>query len=480
MSISISGVGSGLPISDWIDALVEVEQSKIDTLTEKKKALNTKSSTLNSLKSTYNSVKTATQKLTDSLHGPSADIFTKVSVSTSDSSIVTATATNLATPAVVKLKVEQLATKTERRTYGPESGEGNSIDFSDTSKKLSELGYSGEGSFKINGAVINVSEDTTVDSLVYQINNSSNAKVQAHIEDGQIVLQSTEYGASAIEVEETNSNFVNWAGWHDDNYQTMGQNAKYTVNGKEKESATNKLTNAETGITGLSLELLSVTGDETVTVNITRDADADSVLSAMETFITNFNKAINDTDTETDSEGNLYGETSLVSIRNRLRTMITSTVNPNGVYKSLSDIGITSGAPGMDVDADTTSLVIDEDKFYEAFSANPAAVRELLIGTSSDSASGKTNGLMQQIQEGLEPALDTESGYFTARNTSLNSEIKSLTEKISKKEDALVTYEERLTKKFNYMDQVISNLNNQFSQMQSQLASIGVDVGSSS
>lgn len=479
MSISISGVGSGLPISDWIDALVGVEQSKIDTLTEKQKALNTKSSTLNTLKSTYSSINSSTLKLTDSLHGPSADIFTKVGVTTSDSSLITATATNLATPAVVKLKVEQLATKTERRTYGPDSGSGKSVDFSDTSKKLSELGYSGEGSFKINGTVINVSEDTTIDSLVYQINNSSTAKVQAHIEDGQIVLQSTEYGASAIEVEETNSNFVNWAGWHDDNYQTLGQNAKFTVNGKEKEAATNKLTNAETGITGLSLELLSVTGDETVSVTISRDADADSVLAAMETFITNFNKAITDTDKETNSEGKLYGENSLVSIRNRLRTMVTSTVNPNGVYKSLSDIGITSGAPGMDVNADTTSLVIDKDKFYEAFSANPAAVRELLIGTSSDSSGGKTDGIMQKIQTGLKPALDTKSGYFSARNESLSSELKSLAQKISKKEDALEIYRETLTKKFNYMDQQISNLNSQFSQMQQQLASIGVKVGES-
>ena len=150
MSISISGVGSGLPISDWIEALVEVEQSKIDVLTEKQKALNAKSSTLNSLKNTYNSVNNATLKLTDSLHGAAADIFTKVSVTTSDSSIITASATQVATPAVVKLKVDQLATKSERRTYGPNSGDGVAIDFSDTSKKLSDLGYTGEGSFKIN------------------------------------------------------------------------------------------------------------------------------------------------------------------------------------------------------------------------------------------------------------------------------------------------------------------------------------------
>ena len=90
MSISFSGVGSGLPISDWIDALVEVEQSKIDTLVKKQENLNKKSSVLNSLNSTYSSVKSASVKFTDALHGSAADIFSKVSVTTTDSSIVTA------------------------------------------------------------------------------------------------------------------------------------------------------------------------------------------------------------------------------------------------------------------------------------------------------------------------------------------------------------------------------------------------------
>ena len=53
MSISFSGVGSGLPISDWIDALVKVEQAKIDPLTAQQKALQEKSKTLNTLSSTY-------------------------------------------------------------------------------------------------------------------------------------------------------------------------------------------------------------------------------------------------------------------------------------------------------------------------------------------------------------------------------------------------------------------------------------------
>ena len=39
MSISFSGVGSGLPIDEWITALVKIEQDKVDSLTKDKEAL---------------------------------------------------------------------------------------------------------------------------------------------------------------------------------------------------------------------------------------------------------------------------------------------------------------------------------------------------------------------------------------------------------------------------------------------------------
>ena len=112
--------------------------------------------------------------------------------------------------------------------------------------------------------------------------------------------------------------------------------------------------------------------------------------------------------------------------------------------------------------------------------ANPAAVKALLIGdsTAAEGSAART-GIMQQVQENLETALDYQNGYFTARKTSLNSEMTNLSDKITKKEDALEVYRERLTKQFNYMDQMIAQLNSQFSTMQQQLASIGVDMGSS-
>lgn len=474
MTIQFTGVGSGLPISDWIDALVGLKQDDIDVLTEEQKVLQEKSNTLNTLKSTYNSVKTSTMKLTDSLFGPASDIFSKVQVSTSDESIVECTVTQVATPSKLTLEVDRLATKAQKKTYQ------NDV-FKDSSKKLSELGDVKSGSFTINGAVISVSPDMTVDGLIYAINNSADAKVNAYLENGQIVLESTEYGDHPIEVIETNSNFVHLAGLDDQTeaYNIEGMTAKFKINGEEREANSNKLDSTNTGVVGLTVNLLSVTEpDAPVTIQIARDFSADDVLSAVESFVTAYNKAIKDTDTATESgTGQLSGETSLIYIRNQLRTITSDTILPNGVYKSLADIGITTGAPGLDVDADTTQLVIDEEKFLEAFTANPTAVKELLIGSNTDT-NNVTEGFMQRLQDKLDTALDTQSGYFNARSESLSSQISNMADRIAKKEDQLLLYQEQITNQFTYMDQQIAQMNAQFTQMQQQLSSIGINMGS--
>ena len=319
----------------------------------------------------------------------------------------------------------------------------------------------------------------TVDGLIYAINNSPEAKVKAFMENGQIVLESTEYGDHPIEVVETNSNLVHLAGWDDQSeaYNIDGLTAQYKINGEEREANSNTLDSTNTGVVGLSINLLSVTEEDApVTIEVSRDFSADDVLAAVEGFVTAYNKAIKDTDTATAAgTGQLSGETSLIYIRNRLRTMTSDSIATTGIYKSLADIGITTGAPGLDVDADTTQLVIDEAKFLEAFEKNPTAVKELLIGSNTDS-NNVTTGFMQQMQDALDTALATEGGYFNARAESMQSQLSNMADRIAKKKDQLLIYQEQITNQFTYMDQQIAQMQAQFTQMQQQLSSIGISM----
>lgn len=485
MSISFSGLGSGLPIDEWITALVKVEQAKVDTLNTQKEALQKKQTALNTLKSEYSSLESAATKLTDSLHGAGSDIFSKVGVSTSETSIITATVTQYATPSKIELSIDSLATQSTRKS------DANDL-IRNSSTKLSELGVTQNATFEINGASISITPDTTIDNLIYKINNSSTAGVKASLEKGSIVLTSKTYGQQEIAitgdqtVDGTNT-FAQLLGFDKAENFTEGEKAAFRIDGgPTKYADTNSLTSDDTGILGLTVDLLTTTDkdpdsgeDIPVEIVIDREADSESVLTALQTFVDAFNKVITDTDTGTDAEngGVFAGESSLINIRNNLRSQVTSMVEGEGSYKSLADIGITTGAIGTSVDADTNQLIIDKDKFIAAFEADPSAVKALLVG---DNTSGsEKDGVMQVVKNTLKPALSTTGGYFNTRSDSLTAEITRMSEKISKKEDYVTSYQEKLTKQFQYMDQVISNLNNQFSMMQQQLASIGVDVGSS-
>lgn len=486
MSISFSGLGSGLPIDEWITALVKVEQAKVDTLNTQKEALTKKQTALNTLKSEYSALETAATKLTDSLHGAGSDIFSKVSVSTSETSIITATVTQYATPSKIELAVDSLATQSIRKS------DANDL-LRNSSTKLSELGVTQNATFEINGASISVTPDTTVDNLIYKINNSSTAGVKASLEKGSIVLTSKTYGQQEIAVTgdqtvDGTHTFAQLFGFDKADNFKEGERAAFRIDGgPTKYADTNTLTSDDTGIMGLTVDLLTTTDkdpdsgeDIPVEIVIDREADSEAVLTALQTFVEAFNKVIKDTDTGTDSEngGIFSGESSLINIRNNLRSKATSMVTTGGLYKSLADIGITTGAVGASVDADTNQLIIDKDKFIAAFESDPSSVKALLVGDNT--AGSESDGVMQVIKTSLKPALATQGGYFSARGESLNSEITRMSEKISKKEDYVVSYQAKLTKQFNYMDKVISNLNNQFSMMQQQLKSIGVNVGNTS
>lgn len=459
MSISFSGIGSGLPIDEWIDALVSTRQSSITTLQTKQTALETKSSTLNSLKSLYSTLESTATKWTDTLLGPTSDFFSKVSVKSSEdgkeNKAVTATVTNLSTPSEFDITVQQLASQTKTVSDKNDA-------WKNASNRLSDLGFSGSGTLNINGNDISVSDDMSVSELVYKIGNSG-AGVNAYLKGGQLVLENKESGAKEMTI---SGDFADAVGLSNADNQTVGDNAIYTINGEQKTASTNSLDSSDTGIMGLSVELNSVTTDP-VTLRISRTSDEAGVKSAIDEFLSAFNSVISKTDSATAVGGDLNGESSLNYIRNDLRTLITSNVG-SGKYKSLADIGITTGAVGAGVDADTSQLVLDEEKFKAAFEADPEAVKELLVGNAEKG----TTGLMQELKTAMTPALDTQNGYFKARGDSLNSEISTMSSTIETKNSELETYKANLQKQYNYMDQMIAKLNQQFTQLQSTLKSL--------
>ena len=114
MSISFSGLASGLDTSSWVESLVALKEAKVESYEEEKTTVESLQETLSNIKSFFSSFRTMIEKVTDSSFGiPTMDIFAQKLASSSDASIVTALASTEAEEAEYDILVDNLATNTQ-------------------------------------------------------------------------------------------------------------------------------------------------------------------------------------------------------------------------------------------------------------------------------------------------------------------------------------------------------------------------------
>ncbi|HBG48288.1 MAG TPA: hypothetical protein DDW90_02020, partial [Cyanobacteria bacterium UBA9971] len=89
MGITFGGVGSGLPVQDWITQLVALKRIPVDKLYTKKDTLNSSKTALSTVESKFSSLKTSVLKLTDANLATSFDIFNAKKATSSDETIAT-------------------------------------------------------------------------------------------------------------------------------------------------------------------------------------------------------------------------------------------------------------------------------------------------------------------------------------------------------------------------------------------------------
>ena len=592
MSISFSGLASGLDTDSWISALVDAKKASwIKPLEDQKTNLGYQKTAINSVKSTYSSLLSATQTFTDSKFGTAKDIFASNNVSVSDTKKITAMVTNSTPRQNLSMQVLQLASPTKVTSAfsvassidestpvsSISSGnitEGNmsfyvdgkrfSVDISkedtlgdiaekmksaavdengnslidvnfdngkfsivsttgneqirigsnlDTSNFMSALALKNnedgsvssayavsaidltkpltsvdsgffkydengekvpaieEGTFTIGGAEITITENTTMNELISRINSASNANATAFYDTVQnkMIITSKQDGAFNVNIEGGTSNITDILGLTQNGdiipeTQQLGQNAKVVINGSTIETYSNTITSEVSGIAGLTLDLKNIT-EEGETIDITIGQDTDSIVKEVETLIKAINEMIATSDKATASGAALQYDTSINSLRSDVRMSLTTAANGADKYKTLASIGITTGKVGSSVDADTNKFEIDKDKLVEALKTDPQAVKDLLIGNSTNG----TTGIIQNVQDIVNDALDAENGFFANRETTITSQITNITSRIDSKMSQLTKYQERLELQFQNMEKQISKLQSQQSQMSSVL-----------
>lgn len=329
------------------------------------------------------------------------------------------------------------------------------------------------GTFTIGDATFTITDKTTLSSLISEINSSDEAQAYAYWDDatGKLSITSKKEGASYINIEAGTSNFTDVMGfttseWNEDgtiasskmytDAQELGQNAIFSVNGTTMTSTSNTVTSDISRLDGVTLTLnrANTEDDGNTTLKITQDTSG--LKDAVNSFITAYNECIAKVEEVTENGADLHGETSLTSLERTLKSYATSSNATNGgVYKLLSDIGITTAeADGNNLTTDTYELSLDEDKFLAALEENPDSVKSILAGE---------NGILSMMEDTVEQSLKASVGFFDVKTSTLDSQITKMEEKITKKNESVSNYQSQLESKFQKMEQAIASMQQNYS-----------------
>ena len=314
------------------------------------------------------------------------------------------------------------------------------------------------GTFTIGDAEFTIDAETKMSDLIAQINASEDSNTNAFWDaaNAQLVLKSRSGGAVSIYIQEGSSNFTRILGFTygsalNESNQVKGQNAVFSIDGQSYVSTTNTINNR---IEGVTLTLKEV-GESTLTI----EKDKDSLADAVSNLVDSYNVLVENIDKELAKGSSTFNQSGLKLLKNQIRSLMTSSSISGSNYDTLSQIGIsTKAATAGDISTSgINKLSFDKEKFMQAYSADSESVEKLLVGSESN------KGVFLQLENIINNATGTTSGYFTSTENSLNKQKTRLDERIKKAEKEVTIYRQRLENKFNAMELLITKMQDQYS-----------------
>ena len=161
------------------------------------------------------------------------------------------------------------------------------------------------------------------------------------------------------------------------------QDAQFRINGIELSRANNTITDAVEGVT---LNLLEAEQGELVNITIDKD-DTSALRDNIRSFVDQFNTAMDLIDEQfaydeaTQKAGPMAGDSTVLSLQTRLRSVVTSQVDGlDDSFNALVLVGINFDRTGR--------LQIDEDRLTEVLNENLEDVRKLFVAQGNTSDDG--------------------------------------------------------------------------------------------
>jgi flagellar hook-associated protein 2 len=349
--------GQGIDVTSVVQQLVTAASAPEQAWQTQQQTLQTQANAMSELNSELSALQTSVQALQDP-----AGALGSVTTTSSDPNLATISASPGSASGNHTLVVNNLATTS---SYYTASVASSSTTLSDGSFTL-QVGTGSPTTITIDDT------DNTLAGLAANINGmnlGATANVITDANGARLSLVSQTSGAANDLTVSADSSGLGFR------KATTGTNASLTVDGVPVSSTTNTVSGVVPGVT---FNLTGSDPDTPVTVGVA--ADPSSVVTAVNNFVTAYNAAISDLNSQftynagTQTSGPLAGDSSARIVQEQLLGFASYTVSGAGSLSTLQDLGISMNDDG--------TLSVDSSALSNAVSSNFQDVQSFFQGAS--------------------------------------------------------------------------------------------------
>ncbi len=438
MAISAGGIGSGLDVNNLVGQLMALERQPLAALQRKEIELNNELSAYARVKGAISSFESAVTALS------SADLFDKISASSSNKSAFTASADSTAAITSYDIEVLNLAQADKKYAAGATTYAGEQGVF-DVTSGTNTFTITVDGTNNtltgIRDAINNAAGNSTITaSVITDINSNEQLILTAKdIGSANAITLGNASGASDIP---TLLNFTSVAGF-------AQLDAQVKIDGFTVSSSSNTISNV---IDGVTLNLVDTT---TSAEKLTVSRDTQSIESKVSAMVNSYNDLVGTLNILGGKEGELSGDGVLLSIERSIQGVLNSSV-AGGAYSYLSELGVTTQEDGK--------LQLDSSTLSTALTDNRADVSAFFTTAST--------GFAVRMGDVLSRISDSESGLIKGREDGIFAEVDRLKDRGKALELRLESVEKRYRAQFTALDTLISEMTNTGNYLAQQLASL--------
>lgn len=487
----IGGLASGIDTDSMIRDLMNAERIPLNKLQQQRTKMEWQRDAFRDI----NKQIAELELLIENMRLTSGNTINPKTVKSSMEEAVTATGSAVAGNGAFKIAVTQLASNAiNTGNASKEDIESKISEYAD--KEVSFYTYDVEEG-EMKERKFTISEDDTIDSIAKKIQGADKNIRAFYDETSKTFVMETkrsgnyntteEFGGKEIGFGEGSEFFLDVLNM-DQEQEKGGTNAKFTYNDVvELESKDNRYT-----LNGMTFTFHDVTGvdenNKPINATLTVTNDIDKAVENITDFVNKYNELIttlNGTQqepiyrdfpplTEEQMEemserqielweekaksGLLRRESIIPSALTSLRSTWSSTVDNEGAFRLMAQIGITTTEDYMDGGL----LKIDEKILREKLEEDATSVQNLLFNSSE----GSSRGLLNRLEDSLETTIGkieqrAGKGHFTNQMYTMGRELETMEKRIKAFEDRLEQVEDRYWRQFSAMERAISMMNNQ-------------------